>query len=185
MASAADIVVVGTWLVVLGHNAVLAARGLTRGPTPGRWTAGLVILVVVIGSGATLERANGGPAHLPVLLTVAGALVAVVGAILHVRARRVLGRTWSASPTSPRALVDRGPYGRVRHPLYAALALMGLGTVAAHPSLATLAGTFGLLVGLGVKLRQEERALAAALGPDWDAYRRRVPCLVPRRRASL
>ena len=185
MGCAADLVVVAAWLVVLAHNAVLAVRGVARSPTPGRWATGLVVLVVVIVAGTTLERANGGRAQPPILLTVAGTLVTVAGAILHVQARRVLGSTWSSSPSSPPVLVDRGPYGRVRHPLYAALALMGVGTVAAHPSLATLAGGVGLLVGLGMKTRQEERALATTLGPDWEAYRRRVPCLVPRRHVSL
>lgn len=182
---AADLVVVGAWLAVLGHNAILAARGVTRSPSPGRWAAGLVVLVVVIAAGATLERVTGGRTSMPIPLTVAGALVTVAGATLHVRARRALGATWSSSPASPSRLIDHGPYRRIRHPIYAALALMGVGTVVAHPSPATLAGSAGLLVGLGMKVRQEEQTLAATLGPDWEAYRRRVPCLVPRPRASL
>jgi len=45
---------------------------------------------------------------------------------------------------------------------------------------AVLAGGAGLLAGLTLKIRDEERVLSARFGARWDAYRRRVPRLVPR-----
>lgn len=182
MTTAVDTAIVAAWLVVLGHNAVLAARGLVRSPSPVRAVLGVLLAIGLALAGVSLERAGGGCMRAPAVVTVVGTLAVIAGAVLHVRARRVLGRTWSASTASPAALVDVGPYARVRHPLYAALGLMGAGTVAAHPSVATVAGGLGLLVGLALKTTREERSLAAALGPRWAAYRRRVPLLLPRRR---
>ena len=80
--------------------------------------------------------------------------------------------------------MEEGAYGVVRHPLYAGLLLLAAGTVAAHPSVPVAAGAAGLLAGIALKIRREERAMASAFGPAWDAYRRRVPAIVPRRRRS-
>jgi protein-S-isoprenylcysteine O-methyltransferase Ste14 len=73
-----------------------------------------------------------------------------------------------------------GPYAVVRHPLYAALAVMAIGTALAHPSVPVLAGTGGLVIGLGLKGLAEERVLRQTFGADWDAYARRVPAFLPR-----
>ena len=72
----------------------------------------------------------------------------------------------------------------MRHPLHAGIFLLTVGTVVAHPSVATICGAVGLTVGLALKIRREERALATAFGARWHAYRARVPALVPRLRRS-
>ena len=184
MATAADVAIVAAWLVVLGHNAVLAARGVARTPHVGRWIAGLVLASGLAVVGTHLERASGGRWWVPAPVAAAAAIVTVAGATLHVRARSVLAGDWSASAESPSQLVERGPYARVRHPLYGALLLMAMGSVAAHPSVATVAAGVGFVVGLGTKVAREERALAVRFGSEWETYRRRVPLLVPSRRAS-
>jgi len=68
----------------------------------------------------------------------------------------------------------------VRHPLYVGLGLLAMGSIVAHPSRPVVIGGLSLLAGLAVKIAREERALAAAFGPRWDDYCRRVPRLVPR-----
>ncbi len=75
-------------------------------------------------------------------------------------------------------LIERGPYRVVRHPIYAGVLLMVLGTV-------VLAGTVGGLValalcfgGLWVKLRQEEALLTKHL-TGYSDYLRRTKALVP------
>jgi protein-S-isoprenylcysteine O-methyltransferase Ste14 len=57
---------------------------------------------------------------------------------------------------------------------------MTLGTVATHPTPTALLALAGVVVAVALKIAGEERALAAEFGPRWDAYRARVPRLVPR-----
>jgi protein-S-isoprenylcysteine O-methyltransferase Ste14 len=127
-----------------------------------------------------------GPRPVPGVLAVAGLALAATGLVLHRRARRALGSGWAVTVRSPEAggLVVRGPYARVRHPIYLALLLVAAGTLVAHPSLATAALACGLAGGLARKIRSEEAALRAALGPEWERYAARVPALVPRLHAG-
>jgi protein-S-isoprenylcysteine O-methyltransferase Ste14 len=179
----ADVLLVAAWLVVVGHNVVLAAWGVGRPIGAARWAAGLVLLFVVMATGMQLER-MGGRMHVPPAVTVLGVVTALGGALLHLSARRVLGAAWSSRTTTPDVLVEDGAYGVVRHPIYLAIALVMLGTMLAHPSRATIAAGVGLLLGVALKITREERALATAFGPRWERYRARVPRLVPRLRRS-
>jgi protein-S-isoprenylcysteine O-methyltransferase Ste14 len=181
---AADMAIAIAWLAVLAHNLALGFRARQPRPLRVRLLAGLVVLAVTAVVGLRLERLTGRLVDSGGLALV-GAGVAIVGACLHLVARSVLGPAWS-SGVAPQSsgLVADGPYGVVRHPLYAGILLLTLGTVVGHPSVATLCGAVGLTVGLALKIRREERALATAFGPQWDAYRARVPALVPRLRRS-
>jgi protein-S-isoprenylcysteine O-methyltransferase Ste14 len=182
--SAADVVILAAWLAVVGHNAYLSARGVHRAAETRRSIAGLLLACALVSAGAYLERASGGPIPMPAIVTTAGLLVACTGAAVHVQARRTLGAAWSPRPGGAAILVEHGAYRLVRHPLYLGLALLAVGTIAAHPSLPTIAGGIGLLAGIAAKVPQEERALAATFGPRWDTYRRTVPRLVPRLRRN-
>ena len=180
MTGLADGVVVAAWAVVLAHDAIRAARGHT-GDGLARRVAGAVLLAVLVVTIAALERMGGGRRLTSPVLAVLGMALAVGGAALHVAARRTLGAAWSAriTPSGP-VLVEDGPFGVVRHPLYLGIGLVAVGTLLAHPSIATASVAVGLGAGLAAKIPREERALAAAFGPRWDAYRARVPCVVPR-----
>jgi protein-S-isoprenylcysteine O-methyltransferase Ste14 len=176
-----EAVVVAAWSVVLLHNLVLALRASGAQRTV-RGAAGVAYAATLVTLGAFVERLGGGRVEPPLPVALAGAALAVLGAALHVVARARLGASW-ATQVTPRAdarLVADGPYAVVRHPLYVGLFALGLGTLLAHPSLATACGAIGLAGGIGLKIRSEERALAAAFGERWAAYRSRVPCLVPR-----
>jgi protein-S-isoprenylcysteine O-methyltransferase Ste14 len=178
----ADAVFVAAWLVVVGHNAYLDARGVRRRRETRRAIAGLGLAVALVVAGTYLEHASGGRIPVPAPMIAAGLVSACAGAALHVHARRTLGAAWSPRPDGAAVLVEHGTYRLVRHPLYLGLALLAVGTMAGHPSLPTIAGGFGLLAGIAVKIPQEERALAATFGDRWRAYRRTVPRLVPRLR---
>jgi protein-S-isoprenylcysteine O-methyltransferase Ste14 len=178
--TAADVVICAAWLLVIGHNAVLALTGVRQAAELGRWTMGLALAVALVAAGIWLEERSGGRLAAPLAVVVAGTMATGAGALVHLIARARLGRAWSTRPARPPQLVEDGPYAVVRHPLYAGLALVALGTMAAHPSVPTLTGGAGLLAGLTLKIRDEERVLASTFGARWDAYRRRVPRLVPR-----
>lgn len=96
-------------------------------------------------------------------------------------ARLHLGRLWSGSITrkADHRVVDTGPYALVRHPIYTGLLLALLATAAAKGVVWGWAGFLLLLGGLWLKARQEEQWLRRELGEAYDAYRRRVPMLIP------
>jgi protein-S-isoprenylcysteine O-methyltransferase Ste14 len=181
LALIAGLVVLAAWAVVAVDNAVQALRGATRERDVARWAAGAALVVVVVACGIALERRSG-PGAMPWLVTAIGVVVAVAGALLHLGARRAMGAAWSSRTGGATELVERGPYARVRHPIYVGLGLLAIGTMLAHPSHAIVTGGLALLAGLAMKIAREERALAAAFGPRWDDYCRRVPRFLPRLR---
>jgi len=98
-------------------------------------------------------------------------------------ARLHLGRLWSGAITRKEGhrLVDTGPYALVRHPIYAGLIAAALVTSAAEATPAALLGAVLIVFGLGFKAALEEHFLRRELGSAlYDAYRLRVPMLVPR-----
>jgi protein-S-isoprenylcysteine O-methyltransferase Ste14 len=163
------------WLV-LGLDSVLIARRTRAaraalGPvTVNHWQppaalGPLVVVVLLVGIWA-LEHYAGRFTFRP-WQGALGLVLVGCGLWLHAVARRALGAHWSRAVG-------------VRHPIYIAVMLLGLGSFLAHPSLARASIALGLAVGLALKIRLEERALREAFGEEWDRYAARVPALVPR-----
>lgn len=77
-------------------------------------------------------------------------------------------------------LVTTGPYRWLRHPSYSGVlaAVLGLGILSGH-AVALVLVTATALFALVRRIRVEERALAEAFGPAWDAHRARTWNLVP------
>jgi protein-S-isoprenylcysteine O-methyltransferase Ste14 len=97
-------------------------------------------------------------------------------------ARLYLGRLWSSSVTKKanHHIVDSGPYGIVRHPIYTGILLAAVATAVELGSVGGVAGALAFGIGFWIKARLEERFLGEQLGvADYDAYRRRVPMLIP------
>jgi len=110
----------------------------------------------------------------------AGLVLVAGGLVLHIRARRTLGPSWSGVVSvRSRHIVERGPYAHLRHPIYLALLLLAAGSLLVHPSVATACLAGGLALGLALKIPLEERALRRALGVDYERYAARVPALLP------
>lgn len=110
-------------------------------------------------------------------------LAAIVAArLLRLHAFRMLGESFTlvihAAPGQP--LVERGAYGRIRHPAYAAagLAFIGVGMVFANwLSLGLLLGAWA--VAYTYRVRVEERVLIAAMGDPYRAYMKRTKRFIP------
>jgi protein-S-isoprenylcysteine O-methyltransferase Ste14 len=108
--------------------------------------------------------------------------VAVIGFAFTWWARIYLGELWSGWITkkADHRIVDSGPYGIVRHPIYTGLLLAVLATMVAKGTLFGLIGALIITVGIWMKARLEERFLRGELGADaYDSYRQRVPMLIP------
>jgi protein-S-isoprenylcysteine O-methyltransferase Ste14 len=97
-------------------------------------------------------------------------------------ARLHLGRLWSSSVTrkADHHIVDTGPYGIVRHPIYTGVILATVATAAMRGTALSWFGCAVMTLGWYVKARVEEGFLREELGREaYDAYARRVPMLVP------
>lgn len=85
-----------------------------------------------------------------------------------------------SAPGSKGRLLQEGIYGVVRHPRYTSItaAMLGWALVINHSGIYLL--WLGLVLALLTVIRLEERELTARFGPEYSAYRRRVPMLLPR-----
>ncbi|MDR6591837.1 methyltransferase family protein [Saccharothrix longispora] len=88
------------------------------------------------------------------------------------------GLTPSPLPNDHAVLRTTGPYRFVRHPMYTGLLITALGWTLASPGPVRACALLALAVLLGVKARWEETRLVRRF-PDYPAYARRVPRLVP------
>lgn len=112
------------------------------------------------------------------------AMLAVVGVGLLFTwwARIHLGRLWSSNVArkAEHHVVDTGPYGIVRHPIYTGIILASMATATMRGTLASWIGFAFMTLGWYVKARLEEGFLREELGADdYSRYARRVPMLVP------
>lgn len=147
------------------------------------------VYIALVGATAAAHRAwTASPDNWPAAARVAGAVATVLGvAVVALTYREIDGATAMAVPQITGAggekLLERGIYGVVRHPRYAALAIGALAAFLLSGSTAcAVAGaiTIPLLFPL---VRLEERELLGRFGAAYTRYRGRVPALVPRRRA--
>jgi len=114
-------------------------------------------------------------------------VVVLVGLAFTWWARIHLGRLWSSSVgrKADHRVVDTGPYGIVRHPIYSGITLASIGTAVLRGTLTAWLGVVVMTCGWYVKARMEEEFLREELGADaYGAYERRVPMLVPLLRRS-
>lgn len=97
-------------------------------------------------------------------------------------ARLHLGPLWSSTsaPSEDHRVVDTGPYGVVRHPVYAGLLLAVGATAVESGRVEAMAGALLLVAAISLRAKLEERFLRRDLGDDaYAGYRRRVPMLIP------
>ena len=93
-----------------------------------------------------------------------------------------LGKFWSNTIThkEDHRVVDTGPYGIVRHPIYTGLIAGMLATGIAVGTVTAILGAILISLGMWQKGRMEEVFLSKELGEDaYGAYCRRVPMIIP------
>jgi protein-S-isoprenylcysteine O-methyltransferase Ste14 len=76
-------------------------------------------------------------------------------------------------------LATGGPYAYVRHPIYAGLNLLAVGTAVWIPNLLTWLAVGLMFLGSDLRARAEERVLAEAFGSQYQAYCARTRRFVP------
>ena len=95
---------------------------------------------------------------------------------------RALGRhlRLDAALNPDHELIRSGPYRAIRHPIYASMLCVLLGTgfpIARWPLL--IAGILVFIAGTEIRVRIEDKLLAARFGDKFAEYRRAVPAYIP------
>jgi protein-S-isoprenylcysteine O-methyltransferase Ste14 len=110
----------------------------------------------------------------------AGAAVIVVGTALAAWTMWVF-HSWRFTAELDRGhrLSTDGPFRYVRHPIYAALDLLALGSALWAPSPIVLAGALAVTAGGDVRARAEEALLVEAFGDAYRDYMKRVRRFLP------
>lgn len=159
---------------VVGHARSLSER------------AGLAIATIGLGVVPGIHVATGFPRtlsyepHLAAL--VIGAAVYAAALWLFRRSHRDLGRNWSITLEirEEHRLVTGGVYALVRHPMYSAFWLMGLGQAFLIPNwVAGFAGLAGIFVLFFLRVAKEERMMLATFGDQYRDYMQRTKRIIP------
>ena len=115
-----------------------------------------------------------------------GAVLCLSAAALRLVSKRALGPffTMTVNIKEDHRLIRTGPYRFVRHPLYSGFVLFFLAWPLTQPScmgiaLAELLGGIPVLVTILIRMRVEERSLAAHFTDEWSSYARQTPRLIP------
>jgi protein-S-isoprenylcysteine O-methyltransferase Ste14 len=113
---------------------------------------------------------------------VAGLAVGLAGALLLVWASVLLGRflMHEAADREDHALIERGPYRFVRHPVYAGYLALLLGSGVASLNVGLLLLWPLSLLGILIQAASEEQLLGARFRQEYERYILRTGRLVPR-----
>ena len=110
-----------------------------------------------------------------------GILLMLLGCGFAIWARITIGRNWSGTVTvkENHALITRGPYAWVRHPIYTGILLALLGTAVTLGTVIDLLEVPLIACALWLKIRMEEKFMFETFGEQYTAYRQQVKALIP------
>ncbi len=179
--------VVACWIAFLAFWAITAPRTKRTVQTQPLAARLAHSIPVFAGAWLLLKGSSYGPPLgnrlLPHTVPVAALAFAVtlLGLSLALWARVTLGRNWSGRVTFKEGheLIRHGPYRYVRHPIYSAILTMFLGSAIAIGRLAGFIGLPLVVLGVWLKLSQEEALMSKHFPAEYVAYRSQVKALVP------
>lgn len=174
--SLTDPLAIGLSLLTIIYLALIIVAYVRRGPAPpisrgGWWTQ----VMALLGANLLIPLSML-PLTYPGLETLA-VVTGLIGLAFSFWAVWHLGMAFSLVPEA-RRLVETGPYRWIRHPLYLAGFVIGLGLLAVAISPPALGLFLAFAGSQALRMEYEEKILAEAL-PEYDAYRRRTWALVP------
>ena len=136
---------------------------------------GVLLVMLIVDSGGTQGVR-------PLLLAVAGSVVAAGGSTIVLLSRARLGSAWSFLPKAAQqsGLVTTGPYRLVRHPIYLGMSMMAAGqAIAFNSGLGFLVVVVGVIPSFLWQACKEEALLASFFGHRYLHYRRQTSMIIP------
>ncbi|MEO2167546.1 MAG: isoprenylcysteine carboxylmethyltransferase family protein [bacterium] len=138
--------------------------------------------LAILAAAAFQNRDAAVAAQIPGLLELGGIAIILAGVALRQRVSRAMGEHFKVKIQvgQEHPLIQQGPFRRLRHPSYASLLLIAIGTaVSLRSPLAFGVALFIWLPLTLVRITHEERALQAGFGDAWRDYAARTWRLVP------
>ncbi|MGD8456228.1 MAG: isoprenylcysteine carboxylmethyltransferase family protein [Anaerolineales bacterium] len=130
----------------------------------------LMILLAALGVMTFQPWARTWPAVL------AGTLLTLFGAVGGYYCRNFLGSCWTPAvrAESGHHIIDTGPYGIVRHPIFTMMLVMFFGITVVFAAWWTWVVYIILVVGYVIKAEAEEKILSQYSAKEYAAYQKRV-----------
>lgn len=118
-----------------------------------------------------LERRDAGA-----VIRTLGLAMVLAGSVIALYSQHYMGKSWriGAAEGYLGAIVDTGPFGLSRNPVFVGQIMLFVGLTLVFISVLQLAVAIALIVAVVLQVSIEERVLTKELGPAYDAYRRRV-----------
>jgi protein-S-isoprenylcysteine O-methyltransferase Ste14 len=115
------------------------------------------------------------------MMQLSGLVLTISGCTFAIWARMALGANWSGAATvkQDHELVVKGPYRLTRHPIYTGILTACLGSALASCEWRCVLGLVIIVLGLMLKISQEERLMIATFPNEYPQYQRRVKALIP------
>ncbi len=112
---------------------------------------------------------------------VSGTMVCGAGLLLALGARWTLGANWSGEVAikERHELIQQGPYRLVRHPIYAGVLLMVLGTAIVLDELRGFLAIAFFLGSVALRIHAEEIVLTQQFPQEFPQYKKRTRLLIP------
>jgi protein-S-isoprenylcysteine O-methyltransferase Ste14 len=140
---------------------------------------GLANSVLYFGLGRAVLSQRGSPFLFPAQPILGGAVMVAAGALLVATLRVFQSWRLLARIEEGHQLCTRGPFRFIRHPIYASMDLLALGTFLWAPSLVVLVGAALIALSGDLRGRTEERLLTEVFGDEYRDYCRRTARTIP------
>jgi protein-S-isoprenylcysteine O-methyltransferase Ste14 len=108
-------------------------------------------------------------------------IICLLGLGIAVWARSTLGGNWNTGLTfkENHELIVRGPYSRVRHPIYTGMLLMLLSVAVWYGRVSGVAFLLACIAAYWSRAIQEEKLMMRHFGSEYPAYRKRTKKFIP------
>jgi protein-S-isoprenylcysteine O-methyltransferase Ste14 len=114
-------------------------------------------------------------------LSILAIALVLIGLFILIWARSTLGANWNANVETKewQALVQKGPYAKVRHPMYTGLVTMVFGSALSYGRLLGIVILAIFIVGFCLKAFQEESILTKRYGNAYKEYKAKTKAFIP------